>query len=504
MPDKLVVTNRAALSAKYGARLADIEAAITKLRASDAKRGLVTELVYLDDAATHKATGQLVAEPGDPADNKAAIDAAYTHWAPDYLMLLGATDVIPHQDLRNPMFNVNSRDDNPFAWSDLPYACDAPYSQRIEQFLGPTRVVGRLPDIVAATDATYLVNRLLDAASAVPQPRSAFTGKFGLTAKAFVAAGTANLTTIFGDASGLVTSPTGGPNWPQAVIAQRSHVVSCHGGPASPTFFGDDGIDYPDALSASSLRGNVSQGAVATAECCYGAQLYNPADAYGKAGICSTFLEEGGVAYFGSTNVAYSDDAVVGWAGLITQFFWDAILRGESSGSATAEARQRYAAAQTDPAGMKTLAQFILLGDPSIHPVQVDPAPRSGKPHEDLLFDGIAPQVLDRAGRGSRRATLAQQGRYLAATTSFAGDASDEGRRPDILALGERLGAEVSYFTYPIREPGIVVNLVPEPDRRYHVMTAGRRLDNGITLIRGILALEVASEIVSVREFVSR
>jgi hypothetical protein len=49
-------------------------------------------------------------------------------------MILGAPDVIPHQDLINPAFDgVNDADQ--FAWGDLPYASDKPYSQKPEDFV---------------------------------------------------------------------------------------------------------------------------------------------------------------------------------------------------------------------------------------------------------------------------------------------------------------------------------------------------------------------------------
>ena len=52
-----------------------------------------------------------------------------------YLMLLGSIDVIPHQDLRNPVY-ADDKEDDPRAWGDLPYACEAPYSKDVADFVG--------------------------------------------------------------------------------------------------------------------------------------------------------------------------------------------------------------------------------------------------------------------------------------------------------------------------------------------------------------------------------
>ena len=110
--------------------------------AADAKRGIKSRFVYLDEAAAMKSfRGRAVTQPTDPRQNKEAIDAIFRAANPEYLMILGAPDVVPHQDMTNPVFDP-SDDPDEYAWGDLPYACDAPYSRDIATFKGPTRVVG--------------------------------------------------------------------------------------------------------------------------------------------------------------------------------------------------------------------------------------------------------------------------------------------------------------------------------------------------------------------------
>ena len=156
MSTKLVVTNWTALTGKYGsAGVKQIKQALAALQAADAERGLKTVVVGLDRLAKKKVT-----DPTDPEENKAAVDAAFqAAKRPDYLMLLGATDVIPHQDLANPVPR-NNGDADPVAYSDLPYACEAPYSREIADFKGPTRVVGRLPDVIGADEPSFLLGLL--------------------------------------------------------------------------------------------------------------------------------------------------------------------------------------------------------------------------------------------------------------------------------------------------------------------------------------------------------
>lgn len=103
MNDKIIVSNRAALTAKYGsAGVAKINA-IAALIAADAKRGIKSRLVYLDEAATMKSfKGKAVTDPKSARQNKEAVDAIFRSANPEYLMILGSIDVIPHQDIKSP------------------------------------------------------------------------------------------------------------------------------------------------------------------------------------------------------------------------------------------------------------------------------------------------------------------------------------------------------------------------------------------------------------------
>src|SRR5687767_3100448 len=105
--DKLVVTHIAALKAKYGVKgVTAINAALRRLTSADTKRGLKTVRLSLDSpAAMKRVHGAAVTLESEPRAYKEAIDAAFAYHAPDYLLLIGATDVIPHQDLRNPLYS---------------------------------------------------------------------------------------------------------------------------------------------------------------------------------------------------------------------------------------------------------------------------------------------------------------------------------------------------------------------------------------------------------------
>ena len=106
MDDKIIVSNSAVLKDKYGSSgVTKIEKAVERLIAADSKRGIKSRLVYLDRPAQMKSfRGNAVDDPGNPRQNKQAIDAIFRAANPEYLMILGAPDVVPHQDMTNLVF----------------------------------------------------------------------------------------------------------------------------------------------------------------------------------------------------------------------------------------------------------------------------------------------------------------------------------------------------------------------------------------------------------------
>ena len=86
MDDKVIVSNRTALVAKYtGAGATRIEKAVRELIAADAKRGIKSRLVYLDDARAMRIfRSTAVNERTNARQNKQAIDAIFRATTPDY------------------------------------------------------------------------------------------------------------------------------------------------------------------------------------------------------------------------------------------------------------------------------------------------------------------------------------------------------------------------------------------------------------------------------------
>lgn len=449
---KVIVTNIAALKGKYGAAgWKQVQAALDALRAADKARGLNTWVVALDSAvAMRRVRGRPVKKVEDAKQNKAAIDAVYKALAPEYLMILGAVDVVPHQDLANPA----SDDGDPLAAGDLPYACEHPYSRRIEDFTSVTRVVGRLPDVTGGKDAAHLVGLLQVAASAKPRPESDYRDYLGMTAAVWKGSTVLSLRAMFGNADALQLAPPRGPRWDAPLLKARLHFINCHGSPADWRFYGQAGNNFPVAHDATLLGGGLTEGTVASAECCYGAELYDPQLAGGTLGMVNTYLANRAYGFFGSSTIAYGPADANGAADLICQYFLRNLLQGASLGRAVLQARQQFVAGASvvDPIDLKTLAQFSLMGDPSLQPVAV--------PHAfHVLGRGRAPVAeVDVVRRGLRRGRLARLGSALGA---MATTSDSDSRRATPGAVRTLLQGEVERALRDFRQPGDV----PAPTR---------------------------------------
>ena len=390
--DKVIVTNTTALKTKYGAGYASIDKAVKNLVTADKGRGLTTVVVDISDAAgMTKLNGKSVATPGNTQQVKAAVDAIYRALVPDYLVILGAVDIVPHQDLRNPAYEAGA-DDDQFAPGDLPYACDHPYSQNPADFTSPTRVVGRLPDITAETNPDYLCGLLNTAANFKSRPATDYFNYLGVSASVWVNSTTLSLQSAFGSAGAIQISPPSGPNWTPAQFQALSHFFNCHGAPADPHFYGQKGTNYPVSHDAAIVAQHAVEGTVVAAECCYGAELYAPSIAGGQAGICNSYLLRKAYGFFGSSTIAYGPANGNANADLICQYFFKNLLTGASIGRAALQARHDFirSAAALDAVDLKTLAQFSLMADPSVLPVQSSPVDHTlktalsskGVPHE--------------------------------------------------------------------------------------------------------------------------
>ncbi len=500
--DKLILRHGAALASKYGqAGLGRIDAALKALVAADRRRGIDSEVLSVDDASAMKRHGLAPVAKTDPKALKAAIDGLARTLSPHYFLLLGAQDVLPLVPLVNPAYTGDDGDTDKTVPSDLPYACEAPYSTDAARFQGPSRVVGRLPDVPGASKPDLLLQLIRAAARAKPLPRELFQQSFGLSAAEWQSSTRLSLSNLLGHAEQLKLAPPQGPRWSKAELAPRVHFINCHGGDTSPEYLGQKGDDYPVAHKASHLRGRVSAGTVIAAECCYGAQLYDPADAGGQMGIALSYLSDGAWGFFGSTTIAYGPSEGNGSADLICQYFLQRVLAGASLGRAALEARQKFASERThlDPYDLKTLAQFYLLGDPSLQVVGF----ASHALAKTRAFKAAFAKVQDRGVRGLRRERLAREGLNLGRSLPLLRDSSQGAAaavEKVLRAMARESGLDLRMAqrrSYVLQAARLGPRL---PPRSIHVLKGRRANGQLVTLV----ATEQDGELLHVRRLHAR
>ena len=375
LPIKLIISSKKNLEFKYGKNISRIHALLSQLKKADKQKRFDTRIVFIDDAASCKTAGVKKVSVINQKECKRIVDDLYKKHIPVYIVILGAQDVFPFQEILNP-----AEDEDNYVPSDLPYACDTPYSRSIDAFTGPTRVVGRIPDVPGQQDdVKYLQTVINNVIKQKPQACDKYMGYFAVTAQVWRRSTEMSMHNIFSDNKKLLLSPknneTTAANYAKTQLRPLTHFYNCHGAKTDPSYYGQKGKNnYPQALISSNLDESVSADTVVAAECCYGADLYAPEMLQPESlSIANSYFKNGAVAFLGSSTIAYGPADSNALADLITQYFIINILKGASAGRALLEARQLFLSTtgpQLDPYELKTLAQFYLLGDPSVQPVQ--------------------------------------------------------------------------------------------------------------------------------------
>lgn len=411
MIDKALIVNLDATRTKYDPKgAASVVDALRALVAADKARGLNAGLIDLSDAATMKRyKAKAVTNPKSERQAKDAVDAVYAALKPDYLVIIDGPDVIPHMTLDNPV----PKDKDKNVPSDLPYASDAPFtSSDAAKYAAVTRVVGRIPGITGAAAPDHLIKLIRASAAFKSRPQKDYSPYFAISAQVWEKSTEESVNNIFRSKAIKVCPSTGTPGVAR-LLAPLSHFFNCHGGEVDPQFYGQKGQQYPVAMTSGDVAKGAKRNTIIAAECCFGAQLFDPSWAQGKLPISNAYLEAGAIGFFGSTTTAYGPEEGNSAADLISQYWLINALAGASLGRSCLQARQKFVAGQKmeDPVNLKTLAQFVLLGDPSLEPCLKD-GPRSKT---------ILAAIDDSAARKTRRIALTAAGKAAYDSSGFPG-----------------------------------------------------------------------------------
>jgi hypothetical protein len=502
--NKLIITNRSALQAKYKSAFPDVKNEIDRLIENDKKRGLTSLACYIDDATSmKKLKGKPVTDSKDPKSVKAAIDTLYKTYQPDYILLFGASDIIPFVKLTNSLYNPPDGDLDSKIESDLPYCCDGPYSSKPGDFFSPTRVLGRLPDIVGIADASVFKTLVSNIIKSKPGNAKDFAAYFGLSAFEWTVSTQMSIKNIEGNNTAMLTCPSSGPTYTKQQLKPLFHFINCHGGLNDTNFYGQKGNDYPVALSTASLKGKVSFGSAIAAECCYGNQLFQP-DSVNNLPICNRYLLEGALAMVGSSTTAYGPADDNAQADLITQYFLVNVLSGASAGRAFLQAQQKFlevSRPHIDPYEVKTIAQFYLLGDPSVVFVN-NPKVFSGKSK-----DKIQKKMAD-SQRKNRRIILETKGLELGSMLNAPRKVGADGKSKELKEILRKYKMpDKKTTTFQSGKNAVRPGKSLGGKINFHVATKKKPLPSNrssLQLIRALVVKEISGTLVDVKEYVAR
>jgi len=391
---KLSVTVKRNLARKYkGAALAKIDTAIRDWITADDKRGIQTVHVAVDDSGEMRKVWRDYfpkASPVRPVSGrvtplkiKRVIDGLWKRLSPDYLVLFGGADIVP-------MFVVANPNHSPKGDRDKKVPTDSPYASSFPSYLVPDRAIGRIPDVVSDPDPAWLVDYLDTATHWKSRPARFYGDMYAICCDDWRHPGKKCMHYIAKPVSDLFMSP---PTLNRGIdrtstsarnrLSARLHMIQCHGSPKDTKFYGKKaGGRFLQAITSATLRQRLKPATVVATGCCYGAQIFSPDDPgarkRGQWPVASTYLRKGALGYVGSTMITLHDSRNMLWADSIVAEYLHSVLKGASIGRAFLDAKQIYLRRLifqqhygVDVGDEKTLIEYVLLGDPSIHPVSI-------------------------------------------------------------------------------------------------------------------------------------
>jgi hypothetical protein len=297
-------------------------------------------------------------------------------------------------DVLNPAYD-QSGDDDEMVPTDNPYASSKRFrpSKRIS-YLVPDRVIGRIPDMLPDpgkegrnSDPAWFVDYLRTARSWKAQPDTFYArALYAICTREAKGAALDCLKYIAREESRLFVCPstTDGSSRARKGLSAPVHMIKCHGSQFRSAFYGeketDKQIKFLKALRSPTLESRLTSATLVTTMCCYGAQIYSPSDPKAKYvdewPLASTYLRKGALAFVGATMKAWVGFPLEKkWADVLAADYLKNVLAGSSTGRAFLDSKTAYAYSIIDQgrilslADEKTLIEYVLLGDPSIHPV---------------------------------------------------------------------------------------------------------------------------------------
>ncbi len=403
--EKCILTHKANLIQVYGKEgFEKIHKAMGELaKVSRAE----TEIVFIDEAASVKAHKIDPVKESNPEKIQKAIETLCKQYDTEYLLLVGGNRIIPFHQLKDPT------NPNEIVYSDAPYA-----DIYFDDLRSPDISMGRMPD-GGVKDPTLLLNQLQTAINYFKGVVKETVDTTGVSAKSWEKVSMRLYDKLKGETELILTPEYGlGTNVPEhinlailrpekwqyerpdsvtkAVIEHVSSLIKHKIDPQLLTgrkllyfnIHGDDRVDpwmgdmmtskkiegeecimivYPDIVKPWVIKEAKVTNAIVFTEACYGAYTIDKTPETSNA-LC--FLNQGVLCLVGSTAVAYGEPRkqYPRWADVLAKYFFDFIKRKYEVGTAFQMAKQRYVGTERpfNREDLKTMFEFLLLGDPSV------------------------------------------------------------------------------------------------------------------------------------------
>jgi tetratricopeptide (TPR) repeat protein len=401
---QVTLSSRAALQQRFGADgCAALDQRLQQYAMALQQRGVMAHICYYDDADTLRlddgiAAAPIAVEAGALRDLLRTLSGALSERGRTLgaVLIIGGDDIVPFHRLPNPL-----PDDDVVVLSDNPYATDDP------AYVAPQRMVARLPDgnvgdpslLFAQLDRMTAYHygsrpqlRRLQRSSGRRLARDApplDVLSAGYCAEIWKDASRAVLDALTADAPLTSSPPHLAENLDLRTLSGRRLLYfNLHGAAGLPNLYGQPDAVWPGAatrlpvaLRPDQIDDTMADGALILSEACYGAEL---AGRTVDASIPLRALAHGALAFVGATVNAYGSltNPLIG-ADLLFHAMMKHLARGEPIGRALHQARIEFAQEMyrrqgfLDDVDIKTLIEFVLLGDPwgALYDANIEPKP---------------------------------------------------------------------------------------------------------------------------------
>jgi hypothetical protein len=401
---QVVLSSRAALQRRFGADgFAAVDRRLQQYATALRRRGVMAHICYCDDADTLRledgiAAAPVAAEAGALRDMLRTLSGALSERGRTLgaALIIGGDEIVPFHRLPNPL-----PDDDVVVLSDNPYATDDP------AYVAPQRMIARLPD-GNASDPSLLFAQLdrLTAYHYGSRPQSKRSRRLfgrrqahdapeldilsaGYCAEIWKDVSRAVLDALAPDAPLTSSPPHLAENLDLRALSDRRLLYfNLHGAAGLPNFYGQPDAVWPGAatrlpvaLRPDQIAADMTDGALILSEACYGVELVGRTV---DTSIPLRALAHGALAVVGATVNAYGSisDPLIG-ADLLFHHMMKHLARGEPIGRALHQARLEFAQEMyrrqgfLDDVDIKTLIEFVLLGDPwgTLYDADIEPKP---------------------------------------------------------------------------------------------------------------------------------